>query len=157
MEDAYPTNVGWHGWGVIRERIIDTPGSCMVTCSRAFARVFVMPETSPQSFARLAGLLLDIGSAENEEALLREGVSGARDVIGLDRVGIWKYDADARMMLGTFGTDEAGGLRDEREAAYSIAPDSGDYPSQDVKEQLRDLVEESKRERKPAFRSLEGS
>ncbi|MFP4070126.1 MAG: ATP-binding protein [Opitutales bacterium] len=116
-----------------------------------------MTETSPQSFARLAGLLLDIGSAENEEALLREGVSGARDVIGLDRVGIWKYDADAKMMLGTFGIDEAGGLRDERDAAYSIAPDSGDYPPEEVKEQLRDLVEESKRERKPAFRSLKGS
>lgn len=110
-----------------------------------------------KSSVRMAGLLLDIGSAENEETLLREGVSGARDVIGLDRVGIWKYDADAKMMLGTFGIDEAGGLRDERDAAYSIAPDSAEHPPLEIKEQLWDLVEESKRERKPAFRSLKGS
>ena len=105
----------------------------------------------------MARLLLDIGVAETEESLLRQAVSRGRELIGLDRIGIWKYDAATRSMLGTFGTDETGGLRDERESSYSIEPGSGNYPPQEVKGQLRDLVEESKRERKPAFRCLDGT
>lgn len=42
------------------------------------------------AFGRMARLLLDIGVAETEESLLRQAVSRGRELIGLDRIGLWK-------------------------------------------------------------------
>ena len=46
--------------------------------------------------------------------MCREAVTAATSVLGFERVGIWLWDRESQTLVGTFGTDEDGRVRDER-------------------------------------------
>ncbi|MDX1995458.1 MAG: ATP-binding protein [bacterium] len=46
--------------------------------------------------------------------LCRQAVELGREKLGFDRLGLWFYDDDPAYLVGSFGTDESGEVRDER-------------------------------------------
>jgi two-component sensor histidine kinase len=57
---------------------------------------------------------MELSRAEDSGALCRKAVELCISQLGFDRIGIWFVDAaDPRWMVGTWGTDEEGRLRDE--------------------------------------------
>ncbi len=77
-------------------------------------------------------------------------------LIGVDRVGLWLYDPENKRLRGTFGTDEAGRLRDERSLSLNLDPESEDFDSHLVRDNLFDLIEESNQGRTSSYRVFEG-
>ncbi|MCL4265548.1 MAG: PAS domain S-box protein [Anaerolineae bacterium] len=57
---------------------------------------------------------LELSRISDMATLYRRVIELGREVLGFDRIGLLLYDKDARMMKGTFGTDDKGQLRDER-------------------------------------------
>jgi signal transduction histidine kinase len=74
----------------------------------------------PHSFQPLLKALHDVSMelarATTFMALCRQAVELGRARLGFDRLGIWLLDEDPTYMVGTFGTDEQGNLRDEHGA-----------------------------------------
>jgi AraC-like DNA-binding protein len=73
---------------------------------------------------RLASLLSafdEILALEEPDAILRRAVELAIDRIGLRRAGIFLLDKQRNAMLGTWGTDIAGALVDERGIMYDVS------------------------------------
>ncbi|MBN1488399.1 MAG: PAS domain S-box protein [Phycisphaerae bacterium] len=62
----------------------------------------------------------ELATLESVDALCRRAVELMRSRLGFDRVGIWFRTEEPRTMRGSFGTDEHGGLRDERERVLPI-------------------------------------
>lgn len=54
--------------------------------------------------------------------IIRDAVLIIRDHIGLDRAGIYFYDEAAECFTGAYGTDQDGGLRDERKLVMTDEP-----------------------------------
>jgi hypothetical protein len=52
--------------------------------------------------------------------IYRLAVVLGRSELGFDRLGLWVLNAGRNMIMGTFGTDEHGQLRDEQAFAYPI-------------------------------------
>lgn len=46
--------------------------------------------------------------------MCREAVTLATTLLGFERIGIWFWDRESQMLVGAFGTDEYGHVRDER-------------------------------------------
>jgi AraC-like DNA-binding protein len=61
----------------------------------------------------LAGVFRELGSIRGTDALLRRAVELARESVGVERAAIFLIDADARLMMGTWGTDLARRTVDE--------------------------------------------
>lgn len=59
---------------------------------------------------------IELSQAGSIDDLCRSAIELGRSRLGFDRLGIWLLDRDPQYMLGTFGTDEQGQLRDERGA-----------------------------------------
>ena len=57
--------------------------------------------------------------------LCRSAVELGRTKLDLDRLGIWLCQDTPLKVIGTFGTDEAGQTRDERNSLLSVSEDSG--------------------------------
>jgi diguanylate cyclase (GGDEF)-like protein len=69
--------------------------------------------------AVLHDISLELSLAEDVDELCRKAVVLGQKVLGFDRIGIWFVDAaDPALLFGSFGTDEAGRLRDERGIRY---------------------------------------
>ncbi len=66
--------------------------------------------------AALQEITSQLSKAESSDGLCRLAVQLGRTRLGFDRVGIWFIDEPSGIMRGSFGTDEDGALRDEREA-----------------------------------------
>jgi diguanylate cyclase (GGDEF)-like protein len=65
--------------------------------------------------AALHDLSLELSMAEDVDDLCRRAVGLGHRVLGFDRIGLWFVDpADPALLYGSFGTDESGGIRDER-------------------------------------------
>ncbi|MCL4264034.1 MAG: PAS domain S-box protein [Anaerolineae bacterium] len=76
-------------------------------------------ETAVQFSERLAALseiANQLSKAESTDDLCRDAVQLGRARLGFDRIGIWFIDEPLGIMRGSFGTDENGKLRDERNA-----------------------------------------
>ena len=56
-----------------------------------------------------------LGKAATFDDLCRAAVELGRERLGFDRLGLWFLDADKLMLIGSFGTDEQGNTRDERQ------------------------------------------
>ena len=63
---------------------------------------------------KLSDASIALTSTHSFESLCREVVRLGRDILGFDRLALWLLDDDGRFMMGTFGTDESGNLRDEK-------------------------------------------
>ena len=69
--------------------------------------------------AALHDLSLDLSLADDVDELCRRAVDLGQRVLGYDRIGIWFVDpSDPALLFGSFGTDEAGRVRDERGVQY---------------------------------------
>jgi PAS domain S-box-containing protein len=55
-----------------------------------------------------------LSKAETFDDLCRQAVELGRNRLGFDRLGIWFVDKDPQFVVGSFGVDENGELRDER-------------------------------------------
>ncbi|HOU15074.1 MAG TPA: PAS domain S-box protein [Anaerolineae bacterium] len=74
-------------------------------------------EAALQFSAQLAALqqvTIQLSKAESSDDLCQRAVELARARLGFDRVGIWFIDEDRGFLRGSFGVDEQGKLRDER-------------------------------------------
>ena len=84
-----------------------------------------------QSEQRFAGQLVALHEVSNElskatslDDLCRAAVELARRRLGFDRISIWFTDPDWTAVRGSFGVDEEGALRDERDCRVTVAPES---------------------------------
>jgi len=69
-----------------------------------------------KQLAALQEITNELSKAESSDNLCRQAVQLGRTRMGFDRVGIWFIEEHPGIMRGSFGTDEYGGLRDERNA-----------------------------------------
>ncbi|MEJ5311919.1 MAG: PAS domain S-box protein [Anaerolineae bacterium] len=67
-----------------------------------------------EQLAALQQVTIQLSKAESADDLCRRAVELARSHLGFDRVGIWFIEEDGAFLRGSFGTDEQGNLRDER-------------------------------------------
>ncbi len=79
------------------------------------------------SFAHQLVALTDVtnqlSKANSFDDLCRDAVILGRSRLGFDRLGIWFEDLPNQQMVGSFGTDEQGELRDERSQRVPILTD----------------------------------
>jgi len=64
--------------------------------------------------ARLSRIVLRLTHAASLDELCRDAVESGIRELGFDRLGLWLISEVPGMIRGTYGTDEAGQLRDER-------------------------------------------
>lgn len=67
---------------------------------------------------------IELSKVENTRELFRQTVILGRGRLGFDRLGVFLMDADTNMMYGTFGTDDAGQIRDEYYFSSEISHNS---------------------------------
>jgi len=84
-------------------------------------------EDEAQRFSRLMANLtrvsMELAVAPNLDELFRLAVERGIAQLGFERMGIWLVDeSDPRYILGTFGVDEQGCLRDERMRRILVDP-----------------------------------
>ena len=92
------------------------------------ARLYEAVQASEESERRFREQLSVLHEVSNElskaptfDDLCRQAVELGRSRLGFDRLGLWFLDEDPQFMVGSFGTDESGQLRDERETRLPIA------------------------------------
>jgi PAS domain S-box-containing protein len=73
-----------------------------------------------QRLKALQILSLELAQSPTFDALCRRAAEATRDQLGFDRVALWFYDADFKKMRGSFGTNEQGLIRDERNISLEI-------------------------------------
>jgi DNA-binding LacI/PurR family transcriptional regulator/signal transduction histidine kinase len=79
-------------------------------------------EQSERQFEERLRTLLEISNelsrAESVDAMCRQAVELGRARLGFDRLGIWFRSPEPGFVTGSWGTDENGGLRDERNTRH---------------------------------------
>ena len=85
-------------------------------------------EQESSSFTRdlraLHDISMELSVAEDVQDLCRRAVILGRETLGFDRLGIWFIDPEnPAWNVGTWGTDEQGNVRDERESRVRRNPD----------------------------------
>ncbi len=73
---------------------------------------------------KIADISSELSSAGSFDDLCRLAVSRGREVLGVDRLGLWFSTDVPLVMRGSFGINESGHLRDEREARVTCTPES---------------------------------
>ncbi len=99
----------------------------------------------------LVEVITELSDSESVDALCRLGVEFGRDRLSFDRLGIWFYDREEACFRGSYGTDSAGRIRDERDCSLPLDPNgnvSGNVPPK-IGEYLKIALEKAKRD-KPA-------
>jgi signal transduction histidine kinase/putative methionine-R-sulfoxide reductase with GAF domain len=74
-----------------------------------------------EQVAALHEVSIELSKAPTFDDLCRQAVELGRSRLGFDRLGIWFLDQDRQFLVGSFGTDEKGQLRDERGSRLPIA------------------------------------
>lgn len=67
-----------------------------------------------EQLSALQEVSIQLSKAESVDDLCQQAVQLGRSRLGFDRVGIWFIEEQRGIMRGSFGTDEHGNLRDER-------------------------------------------
>lgn len=75
--------------------------------------------------AELHGVIMELHLAQSPDELYRRAVEFGTARLGADRLSIWLFDTDGLSATGTYGIDEWGALRDERQARVRVSPGSG--------------------------------
>ncbi len=73
---------------------------------------------------KIADLSAELADIESFDDLCRQAVLRGREVIGVDRVGVWFATDEPLVAEGSFGINEHGELRDERGVRVRCAPSS---------------------------------
>jgi PAS domain S-box-containing protein len=82
-------------------------------------------QSEAQFRARLAALYevtMTLTRCASEEELYRQAILLGREQLGFDRLGLW-FSAGENSIVGSYGTDENGQLRDERDSRVELKPD----------------------------------
>ncbi|MHC4675143.1 MAG: PAS domain S-box protein, partial [Planctomycetota bacterium] len=128
FEEINPEDDGLHTYLSVKFPIHDANGVPYAVCGvstditdrkRAEEALRESRDVERQFQKRLTALL-DINSRlaqiDNFDDLCRQAVEQARNYLGFDRVGIWFYSTETPdVLIGTFGTDDEGRTRDERD------------------------------------------
>jgi len=64
---------------------------------------------------------IELDRTESFDELCRLGIELGMDRLGFDRLSLWFVDEKREWMLGTFGVDEQGRIRDERGESFKFA------------------------------------
>ncbi|MBE2223666.1 MAG: PAS domain S-box protein, partial [Anaerolineae bacterium] len=76
-----------------------------------------------QKLIALQEVNIELGQIDSFDDLCRQAVLLGRSHLGFDRLGLWFRDeADPQYMVGSFGIDEQGNLRDERTLRQPAEP-----------------------------------
>jgi signal transduction histidine kinase len=70
----------------------------------------------------LSEVNLELTRIENFDDLTRRAVELGRERLGFDRLALWFIQDDRLHARGTYGTDEIGGTRDERQVQIDVRP-----------------------------------
>lgn len=76
------------------------------------------------AFGTLCELGTELSRARSFDELCRLAVTRGCDALGFDRMGLWFSTNTPLEIVGSYGTDEAGGLRDERKSRLRCNPTS---------------------------------
>jgi signal transduction histidine kinase len=76
-----------------------------------------------QDMKSLQLIHLQLGLIEDLDTLYQQMVSVSRQELKLDRLGLFLLDETEQQLTGTYGSDETGGLRDERHYQETITAD----------------------------------
>lgn len=72
----------------------------------------------------LSKLTVELAPCTDADELCRRAVRQAREQLGFERIGVWLTIEDSSQVRGTYGIDEQGQLRDERESRIDVHPKS---------------------------------
>src|SRR5690349_18048674 len=86
----------------------------------------LMPKSAPGVLGSLLAALSALPALADSDAIVRRACELARFRIGLDRVAVFIHDEAGERMLGTWGTDLAGELVDERHIMFDTSAAVGD-------------------------------
>jgi PAS domain S-box-containing protein len=64
---------------------------------------------------------LQLAEAQSFDELCRMAIELGMEKLGFDRLSIWFRDENAQLMIGTYGVDETGTIRDEHNIQWSYA------------------------------------
>lgn len=95
--------------------------------ARLYERVRAGEESERRFRERLAALhelSIELSKAPTFDDLCRQAVELGRSRLGFDRLSIWFLDKDPQFIVGSFGTDEQGQVRDERGRRLAPSPES---------------------------------
>ncbi|MBN2201125.1 PAS domain S-box protein [bacterium] len=81
---------------------------------KSHAKEDKIPQASTERLTRVLGALNELSKARSMDALCRRAMELAIDRLGFDRIGMCFLSEDHQTVLGVYGTDENGRLRDER-------------------------------------------
>ncbi|HNT34142.1 MAG TPA: GAF domain-containing protein, partial [bacterium] len=99
---------------------------------------------SQSLFSKQLSTLLEVtnqlSTAGSFDVLCRRAVELGRERLKFDRLGLWFFDQERRSVRGSFGIDETGCIRDERDQETAIL--SGTSMSRMLSGQIRFLMEE---------------
>ena len=84
---------------------------------------------------------IGLSQANGFDDFCRQAVEAGRDSLGFDRVGLWFMMPDGHRIQGSFGTDESGRTRDERQCAF--APPEGSPTADILRTRARFLAREN--------------
>lgn len=74
-----------------------------------------------EKLKQLNEINLQLAEAKSLHDLCKIGIELGMEKLGFDRMSIWLHDAEAQRMVGTYGVDETGAIRDERSSSWSYA------------------------------------
>jgi len=80
-----------------------------------------------QGLRNLYAVTRELSTVREERELCRLSVLRGHETLKLGRLSVWLYAEDKGRMIGTYGTDEAGQLRDETEAWWAVDPTQGKF------------------------------
>ncbi len=75
-----------------------------------------------EQLAVLHEVTVELSQAETFDDLCRQAVELGLSRLGFDRLGLWFVTGEPGMVAGTFGTDEEGHIRDERDLLIDAGP-----------------------------------
>lgn len=85
---------------------------------------FHMREEEVRSFSQrlstLHTLSILLAQTESLDQLCFAAVEQGRALLDFDRLSVWRFNSSNGELIGTYGTDESGGTRDERHARWSL-------------------------------------
>ena len=73
---------------------------------------------------KLNEVSIHLARTESFDGLCRKAIELALTQLGFERMGLWLYSEEEKILIGTYGTDEKGQLRDERGIQLAIPSDS---------------------------------
>jgi PAS domain S-box-containing protein len=72
-----------------------------------------------QRLKSLNEITIQLSQLDSLDRLCRQAVELGQQQLGFDRLGLWFFDHERERMIGTYGVDEEGNLRDEHDVSWS--------------------------------------